>query len=218
MLFIVISILVFVLRKFLFPEYSDFALVENMQELLSAIGMMSIVYLLVLYFLCSFFYIPILIPLNIACGALYGPVLGSLVALSGVLLSCIASTISVRYVFRGMGDFAMRHQQVKKFLNQITRYGTIVVLLVRLAFVVPYLLQNIILAMTNIKLHRLLLLTLLGALPGVISYSFLGAGMVSLDDAETYGIYLLVPLVLLMLVSTFIHFTHKKLGIGRKED
>ena len=169
MLLIVISILVFVLHKFLFPQYTDIALNEFMQELLLAIGLMSIVYLLILYFLSSFFYIPILIPLNIACGALYGPVLGSLVGLSGVLVSCIASTISVRYVFRGVGDFAMRHQEVKKSLNQINRYGTIVVLIVRLAFVVPYHLQNIILAMTNIKLHRLLLLTLFGALPGVIS-------------------------------------------------
>lgn len=217
-LLIVVSILLFILREFLFPEYSDIALIRIMEELLSTFGMMSIVYLLFIYFFCSFFYIPILIPLNIACGALYGPVLGSFVSLAGVLVSCIASTISVRYVFRGMGKFAMRHQDVKKFLNQFTRYGTIVVLIVRLAFVVPYLLQNIILAMTNIKLDRLLLLTLFGAMPGVISYSFLGAGMVSLDDAGTYGIYLLVPLALLVAVSVFIHVTRKQMGIGRSED
>ncbi|MFT5320348.1 MAG: putative membrane protein YdjX (TVP38/TMEM64 family) [Pseudohongiellaceae bacterium] len=217
-LLIVVSILLFILREFLFPEYSDIALSRIMEELLSTFGMMSIVYLLFIYFFCSFFYIPILIPLNIACGALYGPVLGSFVSLAGVLVSCIASTISVRYVFRGMGKFAMRHQDVKKFLNQFTRYGTIVVLIVRLAFVVPYLLQNIILAMTNIKLDRLLLLTLFGAMPGVISYSFLGAGMVSLDDAGTYGIYLLVPLALLVAVSVFIHVTRKQMGIGRSED
>ena len=217
-LLIVVSILLFILRKFLFPEYSDLALISIMEELLTTFGMMSIVYLLVIYFFCSFFYIPILIPLNIVCGALYGPVLGSFVSLAGVLVSCIASTISVRYVFRGMGGFAMRHQDVKKFLNQITRYGTIVVLIVRLAFVVPYLVQNIILAMTNIKLPRLLLLTLFGAMPGVISYSFLGAGMVSLDDAGTYGFYLLVPLALFAAVSVFIHVTRKQMGIGRSED
>jgi uncharacterized membrane protein YdjX (TVP38/TMEM64 family) len=217
-LLITVSILVFILRKVLFPEYSDIALISIMEELLSTFGMMSIVYLLTLYFFCSFFYIPILIPLNIACGALYGPVLGSFVGLAGIMVSCIASTISVRYVFRGMGEFAMRHQDAKKFLNQFTRYGTIVVLIVRMAFVVPYLVQNIILAMTNIKLPRLLLLTLFGAMPGVISYSFLGAGIVSLDDAGTYGIYLLVSLVLLTLVTVFIHFTNREMGIGRNDD
>ena len=217
-LLIVVSILLFIVRKLLFPEYSDITLINIMEELLSTFGMMSIVYLLALYFFCSFFYIPIIIPLNIVCGALFGPVLGSFVSLAGVMVSCLASTISVRYVFRGMGEFAMRHRDVKKFLNQFSRSGTIVVLIVRLAFMVPYLLQNIILAMTNIKLHRLLLLTLFGAMPGVISYSFLGAGMVSLDDARTYGFYLLVPLVLLAAVSVFINVTQKQMGIGRSED
>ena len=45
-----------------------------------------------------------------------------------------------------------------------------------------------------------------------------GAGLVSLDDAGTFGLYLLVPLTLLVIVSTIIHVTGKRLGIGRTED
>ena len=179
---------------------------------------MSIVFLLALYLLCSFFFIPILIPLNIVCGALFGPVPGALVALAGILLSCFASTVSVRYVFTGMGEYAMTHKEVKKFLNQITRHGIIVVIIIRLAFVVPYLLQNMILAVTNIRLGMLLVLTLVGALPGAFSYSFLGAGLVSLDRASTYGLYLLVPLVILASASYIIHLLRRHKGIGRSDD
>jgi len=217
LLLVVLSILVFLLRKFLFPDYSDAALIGFFEQLLSTFGVLSIVYLLLLYFFCSFFFIPILIPLNIVCGALFGPFLGSVVSLAGILVSCVASTISVRYVFKGMAKLAGGHKEVKKFLSQIDRYGFIVAIIVRLTFFVPYLLQNIVLAMTTIRLDKLLLLTLFGAMPGVISYSFLGAGLVSFDDAGTYGLYLLVPATLLALVTLFINTTWRQIGIGRNQ-
>ncbi len=208
----------FLLRKYLFPDYSDAALISIFEQLLSEFGLLSIAYLLLLYFFCSFFFIPILIPLNIVCGALYGPFLGSVVSLAGILISCFASTISVRYVFKGMAKLASRQKEVKKFLGQINRYGFIVAIIVRMTFFVPYLLQNIVLAMTSIRLDKLLLLTLFGAMPGVISYSFLGAGLVSFDDAGTYGLYLLVPATLLGLVTMFINTTRRQWGIGRNGD
>ncbi len=218
LLLVVLSILVFLLRAFLFPDYSDTALIGFFEKLLTAYGMLSILYLLLIYFFCSFFFIPILIPLNIVCGALYGPFLGSVVSLSGILVSCVASTISVRYVFRGMANLASGHKEVKKFLRQIDRYGFIVAIIVRLTFFVPYLLQNIVLALTTIRLDKLLLLTLFGAMPGVISYSFLGAGLVSFDDGSTYWLYLLVPVTLLVLVTLLINSTRRQFDIGRNED
>lgn len=217
-LLVFFSILIFVLRKVLFPEYSDDALVGYIEAFLARFGNFSILILMGVYFLCSFFFIPILIPLNIACGAIFGPMLGSVVGLAGILVSCLATTVSVRYVFRGMGAFAMNHQDVKRFLNQITRHGIIVVVLVRLAFVVPYLVQNFVLALTNLRLARLLALTLVGGLPGVVSYSFLGAGLMRLDDAGTYGVLLMVPLVLLVLVSLVIHVLRRQAGIGADDD
>lgn len=218
LLLVVLSVLVFLIRKFLFPDYSDAALISHFERLLSILGVLSIVYLLLLYFICSFFFIPILIPLNIVCGALFGPFLGSVVSLAGILLSCIGSTISVRYVFKGMANLASRQKEVKKFLGQIDRYGFVAAILVRLTFFVPYLLQNIILALTAIRLNELLLLTFFGAIPGVISYSFIGAGLVSFDDVGTYGTYLLVPAIFLALVTLFINTTRRQFGIGRDED
>lgn len=218
LLLILFSILIFIARKVLFPDYSDAAVVGMIEQLLGRFGPLSLFYLMAVYLLCSFFFIPILIPLNMVCGALYGPVLGSVIAMTGILLSCVASTLSVRYVFRGLGSYAMDHPDVKKFLNQITRHGIVVVVIVRLAFIVPYLVQNMILAMSNIPLSRLLALTLVGSLPGVVSYSFLGAGLVNLDDASVYGVYLGVPLFLLVTVTAVIHFLHKRHAPGRQDD
>lgn len=217
-LLILLSIVLFFLRKTLFPEYSDSAIIGHLEAFLSAFGLLSIVYVLAIYFVCSFFFIPILIPLNIACGALYGPGPGALMGMAGILVSCVASTISVRHVFKGIGNFARRNQDIRKFLKQISRHGTIVAIMLRLAFVVPYLVQNVVLAMTTMRLDRLLLLTLVGGFPGVVSYSFLGAGLVSLDDAGTFAIYLLVPLFLLVAVTAINYVMRNQMGIGRNQD
>ena len=72
--------------------------------------------------------------------------------------------------------------------------------------------------LVNERLPRLLILTLVGGLPGVVSYSFLGAGLVRLDDASTYGVFLMVPLVLLILVSIVIHLLRRKAGIDAADD
>lgn len=218
MLLVFFTVLIFILRKLFFPEFSDEALITSLEAMLGPLGVASIAILLGLYFFCSFFFIPILIPLNIACGALYGPLTGSLVALSGILVSCLASTVSVRYVFRGLGKYAMEHPDLKDYLVQVTRHGALTVILVRLAFVVPYLLQNLVLAMTNLSLLRLITLTFLGAIPGVVSYSFLGAGLMSLENTQSFVLYLSVPLFTLVGITLFIPVLRKRLGVSSKEE
>jgi len=218
LLLVFFTVLIFILRKLFFPEFSDEALITSLEAMLGPLGVASIAILLGLYFFCSFFFIPILIPLNIACGALYGPLTGSLVALSGILVSCLASTVSVRYVFRGLGKYAMEHPDLKDYLVQVTRHGALTVILVRLAFVVPYLLQNLVLAMTNLSLLRLITLTFLGAIPGVVSYSFLGAGLMSLENTQSFILYLSVPLFTLVGITLFIPVLRKRLGVSSKEE
>ena len=213
LLLIIFSVLVFLLRKIFFPEYSDEMVITAMEAVLARLGVMSYVYVLAAYVLCAFFFIPVLMPLNILCGAFFGPVTGFLVALAGVTLGSIATTYSVRNVFRGMGGVVMNNPEYKHLLNQLTRYGVIVVLIVRMAFVVPYILQNILLAMTNISMGRMTLLTLVGAIPGALSYSFIGAGLVNLEDANLYGLFLLIPVILLYGVNWLIGRLQKKHGL-----
>ena len=201
LLLIIFSVLIFLVRKVFFPQYTDDMLISALQGLLAQLGLLSVVYLLLGFVVCAFFFIPVLMPLCILCGAFYGPVQGSVVALAGITLGCVATTVSVRRVFRGMGRVVMDNPEYKNLLVKLTHHGVVVVLLVRLAFVVPYILQNILLAMTNISIARLTLLTLLGGIPGAVSDSFLGAGLVSLGNTGLYGAMVMVPVVVLYLVN-----------------
>jgi uncharacterized membrane protein YdjX (TVP38/TMEM64 family) len=176
-LIIAFNVLFFVLQDFVLPEGAVDRFGDRMEILLGNLGALGYVLVLALYTACSFFFIPLLIPINILCGAIYGPYAGTAVAIVGITIGCAASTISVRYVFRGMQRAVDERASAQKILGQIGRHGAIVVIAVRLAFVVPYLLQNIVLAVTSLSVYRLTLLTAIGALPGAAIYSFLGAGL-----------------------------------------
>ncbi len=218
-LLVFFSVLVFILRRTFYPEFSDESLVRSTRAVLGSFSVASIVTLFVLlFFSAPSFFIPILIPLNIACGALYGPILGALAALAGVLISCIASTVSVLYVFRGMGNFAMRHPEIKNYLVDISRRGSVMVIIVRLAFVVPYLFQNIVLALTQLNLGKLMLLTIPGAVPGVLSYSYLGAGLVSLEATQSFIFYLSVPLLMLVGITFMIRYLRDRIENVGQDD
>lgn len=218
LLLIIFSILIFLVRKYFFPDYSDAMVVSTLEGFLATIGPYSYLYMLTAFIVCGFFFIPILMPMCLLCGAFYGPLTGAIIALVGITLSCVASTISVRRVFRGMGGVVMNNPEYKNMLNKLTQHGIVVVLLVRIAFVVPYMLQNILLALTNISIGRLALLTLIGAIPGALSYSFLGAGLVSLGNTDLYGLMVMIPVVVLYLVNGVANHLRKKHGLVGDED
>jgi uncharacterized membrane protein YdjX (TVP38/TMEM64 family) len=195
------NVVFFAARGFLLPEGSTAQFGSYVEATLASLGVLGHLSVLALYTVCSFFFVPLLIPLNILCGALYGPYVGTVISIIGITLGCFASTISVRHVFKGMQHAIDRRPMAQKILANVARHGAIMVIAVRLAFVVPYLLQNIVLAATSVSIYRLGLLTLIGSLPGAAIYSFLGAGLVQSDNANELALYLAVPLALLVLIS-----------------
>lgn len=180
------------------------------ETLVSDLGVIGYLGVVAAYCVCAFFFIPLLIPLNVAAGALYGPYIGTAVSLTGITAGCLASTLSVRYVFKGMQGSIEKRPSAQKILEQIGTHGGIAVLMLRLAFVVPYLWQNLILALAPVDSRRLVLLTAIGSLPGAVIYSFLGAGLMRRGDVSLLGLYLAVPLLLLVVVSIVLKYLNAK--------
>lgn len=215
------NVLFFVARTWLVPETSAERFGHFLEVTLAGLGWIGYAGILGVYSVCSFFFIPLLIPINILCGAIYGPYLGTAVAMVGITLGCVASTLSVRHVFRGLQRTIDERPAARRILGQVERHGGVVVILVRLAFVVPYLVQNIVLASTSLSLSRLTLLTVLGALPGAAIYSFLGAGLVQADSVDQLALYMAVPLVLLVVIGLVLKRFDARFGDalgGRMQD
>lgn len=210
-LLIAFNVLLFVLRDVMLPEGSAARFGDYLEVSLAGLGLLGYVGVLVLFCVCSFFFIPLLIPLNILCGAVYGPYVGTGVAIVGITLGCFASTIAVRYVFKGIQRVVDERPAAQRLLAQVSRHGAISVIFVRLAFIVPYLLQNMVLAATRMGIYRLALLTAIGSLPGAAIYSFLGAGLMQSDSANELALYLAVPLLLFVAVSLTVKYLNARL-------
>lgn len=200
-LLIALNILLFVFRDVLLPEETSAALAENIEATLVSLGVLGYIGIIAGYVLCAFFFVPLLIPLNILGGALYGAYVGTVVALVGVTLGTIASTVSARHVFTGMQESIDKRAGLKRLLDRADDHPNLTILLMRFAIVVPYLFQNIALAATRISITRITLVTVVSGIPGAAIYSLLGAGLVRADQVDEMLLYLAVPILLMLALS-----------------
>lgn len=184
--------------------------IHELEVFVASLGFLGYAAVVVGYAICAFLFIPVLIPLNIASGAMFGPYVGTGVALAAITAGSIASAVSVRHVFKGMQRFVESRPGADKVLEHIETRGGVVVLSLRLAFIVPYLWQNVLLALAPIGLNRLAVLTAVGSLPGAAVYCLLGAGIVRSDDLGSTAAFLGAPLVLLVVVSIAVKYLKRR--------
>jgi uncharacterized membrane protein YdjX (TVP38/TMEM64 family) len=200
-LLIALNIVLFVFRDVLISEETSAALAANVEAVMVSLGIFGYAGIVLGCVLCAFFFVPLLIPLNILGGALYGAYDGTIIAIVGVTLGTIASTLSARHVFTGMHRSIDKRPMFKRLLKRADDNPNLTILLMRFAFIVPYLVQNIALAATRISTTRIALVTAVSALPGAAIYSFLGAGLVRAEQVDQMLLYLSVPMVLMLALS-----------------
>jgi len=209
-LLIVLNIVLIGFRDLLLPEETTAAIASAVEAMLLALGVFGYLSIVLGYVLCSFFFVPLLIPLNILGGALYGATAGTLVAVAGITLGCIASTLSVRHVFTGMQLSLDKRPRLQRLLAHADQHPNLVIVIMRFTVLIPYLWQNIALAVTKSSVTRLALVTLISGIPGAAIYSFLGAGLVHADQVNELLIYLALPVLLLAVVSGGLVYIRKK--------
>ena len=209
-LLIALNVVLVVFRDVLLPEATAAAIAETVEVTVLSLGVFGYVGLVLVYIVCGFFFVPLLIPLNILGGALYGAYIGTALALAGITLGCVASTVSVRYVFTGMQGVVDRRPGVQKLIARADNHRNLAIVMVRLAVFVPYLFQNIALAITNSSATRIALVTVFAALPGAAIYSFLGAGLVQAEDVTELLMYVAVPGAMLFAISGAMAWFGKK--------
>ena len=209
-LLIALNIAFFAFRDLILSEESQQALATAIESSLLSIGLFGHVGIVAAYVVCGFFFVPLLIPLNILGGALYGAWVGTIIAVIGVTLSTMASTYAARYVFTGMQASIENRPRIRRLLDHADEHQNLVIILIRFMFVIPYLVQNIALAMTSSSIMRISLLTMLGASPGAAIYSLLGAGLVRAEQVDEMLLYLALPVLLFVAVSLGMIYVRKK--------
>ncbi len=123
------------------------------------------------YVLAGFAVVPVTL-LIAATGAAFGPVLGALYAMAGVLASAavahaIGSALAPPTVQRLAGS------RVERFLRARGKGGVLAVALVRMIPLAPFTIVNVAFGALHVKARVFLLGTVLGMGPGIVSIVFL---------------------------------------------
>ncbi|MXW45939.1 MAG: TVP38/TMEM64 family protein [Gammaproteobacteria bacterium] len=139
------------------------------------------------YVLAALFMVPGSI-LTLAAGVLFGVALGvALVSLAATLGACCAFLVG-RFLARDWVESRLEAMPRFRALDRaVTRKGWLIVLLARLSVVIPYNLLNYALGLTNVRFSAYLFGTLVGMLPAIFLYVYLGSVAGSLTSLEQTG-------------------------------
>jgi uncharacterized membrane protein YdjX (TVP38/TMEM64 family) len=143
--------------------------------------------------------------LTIAGGFLFGPWIGTLCAVVGATLGATGIFLATR---AGLGGLAQRAGPLVGKLEAGFRADAFNYLLVlRLVFIVPFWLVNLVPALVGVRLSTFILATFLGIIPGTFVYASFGNGLGDVFGEPGLGVLLrpsvigpIIGLVILALV------------------
>ncbi|HEC27434.1 MAG TPA: sulfurtransferase [Gammaproteobacteria bacterium] len=130
-----------------------------------------VIYILI-YAVGTVFFLPGSV-LTLTGGALFGPVFGTFVNLTGATLGALGSFLIARYLAH---DWVANKTggRIKALMNGVENEGWRFVAFVRLVPLFPFNLLNYALGLTPIKLLHYFIATYIFMLPGAIAYTYLG--------------------------------------------
>jgi uncharacterized membrane protein YdjX (TVP38/TMEM64 family)/rhodanese-related sulfurtransferase len=144
---------------------------------------------------------------GLAGGALFGPLLGSVLNLSGATLGATLAFLTARYV---AADWIERKigGRLKRFVTGVEAEGWRFVAFVRLVPLFPFNLTNYALGLTRIPLHHYILASIVCMAPGTIAYTWLGyagRGVLTAEaDTVRYGLLALGLLAAIALLPALL--------------
>ena len=162
-------------------------LAANLDGLVRSYGPWGPVIFVVAYVAATIVLIPST-ALTLAAGYLYGPKYGTaLVSLAGTIGASLAFLIS-RYLAQPYAKAKLQqYPKLESIEKQVSAEGVKLVLLLRLAPLVPFTVLNYALGVTDIAFLPYISATWIGKLPGVVASVYVGSTGRSVDAATSGG-------------------------------
>jgi uncharacterized membrane protein YdjX (TVP38/TMEM64 family) len=145
------------------------------------LGRLAPLLFVVIYCLATILFLPTMV-LTLAGGAFFGPVIGTLLNLTGATCGAALSFLISRYL---IFDWCMqkRGEKLNKLITEVERKGWVFIAFLRLFPIVPFNLVNYGLGITGVKFRLYLLVTTIFLIPTEIIYTYFGyAGMDALSQ------------------------------------
>ena len=197
LVFRIILILIVIFLTYLFfsdPRIREFFHVRDTESLknliyrlklqIEELGHLGPIIYLIFYSIGPVFFVPIS-PLPFAGGMVFGPVLGSILSLTGGMVSAYLGFLVARFVARSFIENLLKGKLSK--LDDISyEHGFWAVLFIRFCGI-PYSLQNFFLGLSSVKTRDYLLATMAGIAPWTIAITVMGNSLVSMDKYMILG-------------------------------
>lgn len=142
-------------------------------------------------------------PLTLLGGFLFGFVPGVIIALVSATLGGCLGFLFVRYVV-GRRFQRKYSQQLTTFNKEINRNGFYYLLGLRLTFVVPFFLINILAGLTKVPLTHFVLATFIGIIPATIAYTYAGQHLQDITSIKDIFNRRLVLIFLLLAILALV--------------
>lgn len=185
---------------------------EALQARIAGLGDWAVIGFIVLYALATVAMVPGGF-FDLAGGALFGPIAGSLINLAGGTLGAVLAFLIARYVARDWVE-ARAGPRVQGVMRSVDEEGWRFVAFVRLVPIFPYNIVNYLLGLTRIPFHHYLLSTIVFMAPSTVAYTWIGhAGREALAGDTDNIYYALIALALLAVVILVPRF-YKRLRGG----
>lgn len=148
-------------------------------------------------FLITFLYIPAAVILSVTGGFLFGPIRGTVYAISGVTLGSMLMFILVRYYF---GNYVQRRYAhlLKKLNAEADTYGDYYLLMLQLFPFTPTFVINTCAGLTKISLWTFGWTTYIGMIPGTFIYAFAGSKLHTIKSLRDIVSWDLITLLIMM--------------------
>ncbi|MEN6334564.1 MAG: TVP38/TMEM64 family protein [Phycisphaerales bacterium] len=131
--------------------------------------------------------IPASIP-TLAAGILFGVVKGSLVAMAGGTAgACVAYWVGRLLARDWVARRVAKNRQFTALDNAVDEHGIKVVILSRLSPIAPYAILNYVFGLTKVSFWKYVLGTVIGVLPAMVMYVYVGAGLRSFAEVAAFA-------------------------------
>jgi uncharacterized membrane protein YdjX (TVP38/TMEM64 family) len=162
--------------------------IESFTQWVEALGFWGGVIYAVFYAIATVLLVPGA-PLTIAAGLVFGVTMGFPIVLIGATIGAAFAFLAARHLVREKVNAMVEERPKLKAVDRaVAEEGWKIVVMVRLTPIMPFNLQNYFFGLTEIQFWHYVAATLVGIIPGVLLYLYLGAiGAATLGGGAEFG-------------------------------
>jgi len=188
----------------------------NITNFLDDYGAFSPLIFIFIYAIATVLFLPGII-LTIIAGALFGPFLGAIYAISGATLGATLAFLNARYLTHGTIVNMIEGSKLDFIKKSVEDEGWKFVAFTRLVPLFPFNLLNYLFGLTKIKLSEYMWSSFLFMLPGTLGYVYLGYAGTEILTGENNLIQTILTLIAVFAILLYLPIYVKKVSkMGRE--